>query len=97
VVLEVVHLYGAIGEVHDDGLGCPDPPFDLGYGGGGRGPDGVAPAALTPLPSLSQVLIHVLSEVSEESELLMERGGDLVSSQTSHSVALSKLHKRPIS
>ena len=24
-----LYLYGAIGEVHDDGLGCPDPSFDL--------------------------------------------------------------------
>ena len=52
-------LYRSVGEVHDDGLGSPDPAPDLGDGGR----EGAGGRLLAPLPALRQVLVHVLGEV----------------------------------
>ena len=53
------NLDGAIGEVHDNGLGCPYPAPNLGDGVG----EGAGHRFPGPLPALRQVLVHVLREV----------------------------------
>ena len=87
------YLYGSVCEVHDDRLGRPDPPFDLRYGRGVRGarrPQFSAPAA--SLAPLSQVLVHVLGEVPQQGELLVQRGRHVLGRHRGHAAALGELN-----
>ena len=83
--------------MHDDRLGSSDPPLDLRDGEAGTGGSGLTPhstSRLGDLPALSalgEVLVHVLSEVSEQRELLVERGGHLAAAHAGQVVALPKL------
>ena len=83
--------------MHNDGFGSTDPALDLRYGNIGiavslerlQAPS-LAPA---PLASFSQVLIHVLSKVSEKCELFMKWSRHLIAAHTGQVIALAELDK----
>jgi len=91
--------------MHDDGLGGPDPSLDLRNHAGRSSPSadrwrprvavlrGAAAAAQRGVAALGEVLVHVLGEVAEEDELLLEGGRDLAGGQVARAVhALTKLN-----
>ena len=72
--------------MHDDRLGGADPALDLRDGG-----VGVAGPPPRPAPALGQVLVHVLGEVAQQRELLMQRGRHLRRRHRAQAAALPKL------
>lgn len=90
VVLEVVHLNGSVSEMHDDCFWSPDPPLYL-WNGNGHGSGAGLHTPISSLTPLCQVLIHVLGEVSEQGELFVEGGGDMLGGHGAHTAALSEL------
>ena len=90
------HLNGSVGQVHDDRLGGSDPPLDLGYCEAGTAGSHTSTSTshglhLPGLAALGEVLVHVLGEVPEEGELLVEGGGHLAAAHVGQVVALSEL------
>ena len=80
--------------MHDDRLRGPDPSLDLGDGEAGtaRPHTSYSPGlGLAGLAALGEVLVHVLGEVPEEGELLVEGGGHLAAAHVGQVVALSEL------
>ena len=88
--------------MHDDRLGGADPSLDLRNGRVTTGPPqstgggldtGHAPSASPPsLPALGEILVHVLSKVPQQGELLVQGGGHLVGGHAGQVVALAKLY-----
>ena len=100
------YLNGPIGQVHDDRLGGPDPPLDLRDGHVGAAGSDSSPASssnssscssslddLPSLPALGEVLVHVLGEVAEQGELLVEGLRHLAAAHRGQVVPLAKLDK----
>ena len=93
-----LYLNSPIGQVHDDRLGSSDPPLDLRDGHvGTAGSHRSSPSSnlhrLPALPALGEVLVHVLSEVAEQGELLVQGRGHLAAVHRGQVVALAKLDK----
>ena len=82
--------------MHDDRLRGPDPSLDLGDGEAGTARPNTSTSSSTGLglpglAALGEVLVHVLGEVPEEGELLVEGGGHLAAAHVGQVVALSEL------
>ena len=82
--------------MHDDGLGCSDPALDLWNSNIGVTASLIVlhnTESVVTLSTLGEVLIHVLSKVSEEGELLVQGPGHRAAGHAGQVVTLAKLDK----
>ena len=76
--------------MHDDCFGRSYPPLYLRNGRG----HGARARLDTPTPRLAplgEVLVHVLGEVAEQGELLVQGGGDMLGRHRAHTAPLAEL------